>query len=255
MNQFLTRLTIVTLVSVVASIVFSVPAMQLWIGMVHPVGLFICIIAPILVSVPVTWFFHRQSLKLTAALEKYEIAHSQLKMLNRELEMQAQRDYLTGIMNRRHFVEQVSHLWKQCPNGALLCIDVDDFKKINDNFGHSAGDRAILAVASAIRDMTGTDHLIARFGGEEFSVFVKSTDYEDLTELAESIRLAVEHSRYSPVDGIFHKMSVSIGTAFVTEAHSFDKLVDIADQRMYDAKGKGKNTVCLPLASDVKRVA
>ena len=255
MKQYFIRLSIVALVSDSVSVIFTIVAMKAFIGIIHPVGLYISVIAPLVVAVPVTWVFEGQRRKLKAALDALEESHKQLEQLNRELLMQATYDYGTGLLTRRHFVRTVSDQWQDVRQGALLCIDVDNFKVINDTYGHAAGDMALRMLASSISGAVGNMGLVARIGGEEFAVFLTDTSYPKAEKLAEEIRKVVEETLFYPVEGMAHKLSVSIGSAFVIEAKNFEALLAVADRRMYRAKGRGKNCVIFPAEGDLTSAA
>ncbi len=159
-----------------------------------------------------------------------------------ELEKNANTDYLTGLLNRRalnHYLENKRDTEKQ---SAILLMDVDNFKSINDQFGHDAGDEVLIKVAQAILEKLPSDCAVARWGGEEFLVFMDSNSLEDAYKTAETIRqhissLVIEN----PTGKCF--ISVSIGMTLLRNDENFDKAVTRADNAMYAAKNKGKNCV------------
>ncbi len=235
----------ITLGSICASLITTSILLILFTGGVSSTALIIAALVPIIAGVPVTTVFDRQRQKVKTALAELETAHRQLECLNSELKLQATHDYMTGVFNRRHFVKLVSEARKACPHGTLICIDVDDFKRINDTYGHNAGDLALKAITSTICELTHDRDIVARIGGEEFAIFVHHACYEEILNLSERIRTAIETMSFSPAEGKVHDMSVSIGIAFVAEAGDFDSLVNKADKRMYDAKETGKNRIVL----------
>ena len=155
-------------------------------------------------------------------------------------------DYLSGIYNRSALMKYGEGML-QCADqekhsiGALM-IDIDDFKKINDSYGHMQGDRVICAVTDILKQHQ-QQGIIARFGGEEFILLIDSLSEQALYELAERIRYACETNRVSMGETAIH-YTISIGCCYRECApKSLHELFDEADQRMYIAKRNGKNCV------------
>ena len=111
---------------------------------------------------------------------------------------EAMRDSLTGLPNRRAFDERISQeyaRWKRFRETlALLVLDVDDFKRVNDTFGHKSGDKALAMIAKLLGERVRETDFIARYGGEEFVVLLTGADRADALRIAEAMRLAVELS-------------------------------------------------------------
>ncbi|MCV7430667.1 GGDEF domain-containing protein [Mycolicibacterium bacteremicum] len=148
----------------------------------------------------------------------------------------ADEDGLTGLLNRRAFEESVGRLRRADPRAglAVLMVDIDDFKRINDTFGHAAGDRVILAVAAALREHTPDRSAICRAGGEEFLVAVAEP------AAAQDVAAAV----CAAVAGLPEQVTASIGIAeTVTGDETLAHLIGGADAAMYLAKRSGGNTV------------
>lgn len=160
-------------------------------------------------------------------------------------------DALTGIANRRQFDEALKRDWGQGSRGergmALLLIDVDHFKQLNDSFGHPAGDARLRDVAEVLRACaTRSSDLVARYGGEEFAVILPSTSMDGAERLAETIRATIERRRL-PVPPPQACLTVSIGIGYATElaGRHPDALVAAADAALYEAKRTGRNRVCV----------
>ena len=159
------------------------------------------------------------------------------------------QDGLTGIANRRCFDQALTNLWKNALRShkhlTLILIDIDLFKRVNDQFGHSAGDAVIKGVAEAIQSvcMRDTD-IVARIGGEEYAVLLNSCDPEMIQSLAERIRVAIE-MQVVTFDGNEISVTASIGVAFTkpNKQQSTVEFYKIADQSMYAAKKSGRNLV------------
>ncbi|HHZ07340.1 MAG TPA: GGDEF domain-containing protein [Rhizobiales bacterium] len=170
----------------------------------------------------------------------------ELAIANHRLSRAASTDSLTECLNRGAFTAAVeAHLrgrGTSHPRGALLVIDADQFKQINDRFGHDAGDEALLEIAAAIREATRAGDLVGRLGGEEFGVFLPDASDADAAEVAERIRRTIHGRRFAP-DGVHWRLSASVGGAVFDQPIEFSELFRIADQRLYRAKMTGRNRV------------
>ena len=156
------------------------------------------------------------------------------------LETMARTDPLTGLPNRRAFREALEREWLRAqryrrPLGLFL-LDLDDFKRINDEHGHLVGDQVLRQVASALRGAIRDTDFIARYGGDEFVVLLPETEPVQGARMAQRLIRAVEHLRFVGVpEGV--KCSLSVGMAFYPrDADSPDALMAVADQRLYQAK-------------------
>ncbi|UPQ90047.1 transporter substrate-binding domain-containing diguanylate cyclase [Vibrio sinaloensis] len=164
----------------------------------------------------------------------------ELQRANQELKTLSETDQLTGLSNRRHFVEQLERRLKSKGSIAVMIFDIDDFKSINDTHGHQAGDRVIRDVARAAKSVLSEPHLIGRIGGEEFAVIVNNENYHDVAELAEmicaqvrTVGLREDHTR---------EVTVSLGCAYYSNVETSISLSD-ADKLMYQSKLAGKDCV------------
>ena len=174
---------------------------------------------------------------------------SQLEAQRKELERLNKIDPLTLIFNRGHFNTAFEFQWnagiRNQTEQSLLMIDVDNFKLINDQYGHVFGDECLVYIANSINNTAkrNTD-LIARFGGEEFAVLLSDTLLVEAHKLAEEIREEIE-SKPFVFDGIELKITVSIGVAsLIPDGHiNSVQLIDNADKALYQAKESGRNCV------------
>lgn len=173
---------------------------------------------------------------------------AQLERQQRVLEGLAAADPLTGLDNRRAFFEQVRQRLLEGEAGdalaALLMIDLDGFKPVNDRYGHVVGDRVLVGVADALRASLRADDVVGRFGGDEFCVLLARVSPGEATRRAEALRDVVA-ARPLRVDGVPVPLSLSIGIAHVREGRDadLDALLAIADRRLYLAKRAGRNRV------------
>ncbi len=186
--------------------------------------------------------------------EAYRALHeSQRKLLeiNHELQRLTNVDGLTGLSNRRYFNDYSGPQWKlaireQAPI-AILMIDVDNFKKYNDTYGHLAGDEVLKSVGAAmLRSFARPTDLPARFGGEEFVVLLPATPIESLLTLGDRLRANVEELKIPhSASGVCGHVTVSVGgaAAIPNPEDTLLALVEAADQALYEAKASGKNRV------------
>lgn len=186
-----------------------------------------------------------------------QITLTELADKNKLLEQQNTRDALTGIRNRAYFDQKLSADIKRSRRErstlALLMIDIDHFKAINDNHGHLVGDLVIKEVASCLQQelKRSTDHL-CRYGGEEFAIILPNTNKDGARLLAEQIRYGLENQRFQ-YEELELSISVSIGCyASVAEINSVSNdYIQAADSALYQAKNEGRNKVVCSALSQV----
>jgi diguanylate cyclase (GGDEF)-like protein len=177
----------------------------------------------------------------------------------RELEQSARLDYLTGIYNRGAIEELAAGLISSTQRHgtplALMVVDIDHFKRINDELGHAAGDKALAATVTMIHGLLRGGDLIGRLGGEEFLVLMPDTDAVQARTAAERMRAKVEAAPVSFL-GIERPLTVSIGVAeYRVEDGAFGPLLLRADRALYVAKRSGRNQVQLDLLVDESQLA
>ncbi|MDR3523857.1 MAG: PleD family two-component system response regulator [Acetobacteraceae bacterium] len=161
------------------------------------------------------------------------------------LEM-ALTDPLTGFYNQRYLMRHLRGLLVSNQGGgiAVMMIDVDHFKSINDQFGHPVGDQALKAIAEVLRSRTRVFDTVARYGGEEFVVVMPGASLEEMEAAGERLRAAVDELVFSPLPGVQIHMTVSVGLAFCEAINiAPEVLIKAADQAMYQAKNTGRNRV------------
>jgi diguanylate cyclase len=194
---------------------------------------FVTVVVPIVMAFPVMYF-------LMSKLRELAIAHQRLTVF-------ASTDGLTQVMNRAAFSTLVEAYLKEVrrqdgPHGALLIIDADNFKAVNDNYGHDFGDRALVTIAACIKAMLRGPDLVGRLGGEEFGVFLPGASADQAQRVAERIRQNVNDAAFEPA-GTRHNLSVSVGGAVFQDQLSFTQLFREADRQLYRAKQNGRNRV------------
>lgn len=171
------------------------------------------------------------------------------KRLEEELQRQAHMDYLTGLPNRRSFMDrgeiELARILRYESPLSILMLDIDHFKKINDTYGHQSGDLVLSSVASIFQVVLRHVDISGRLGGEEFAVILPETGIEKATEVAERLREIISADKVTLTDGIEISYTVSIGVATLIEKNSnINMLLNEADKALYKAKQTGRNKVC-----------
>ncbi|WP_020405969.1 GGDEF domain-containing protein [Hahella ganghwensis] len=169
-----------------------------------------------------------------------------IQQSNHKLRQLALTDELTGIANRRCFTSsaeaELNRCWRSGAQAALMVIDIDHFKNLNDQHGHQAGDAALVHMASLIRQTLREYDIFGRLGGEEFGIFLGQADADLAEQIAERIRHIVEEHpvRYEEKS---ITMTVSIGLTKAPCDTPYDQLFEKADEALYKAKEGGRNRV------------
>jgi len=164
----------------------------------------------------------------------------------RRLRYLAERDYLTGLANRRCFFEKTRHLEAVAApvhSSSVAILDIDHFKRINDAYGHEAGDRVLKMVAGTIADACASGkHLAARLGGEEFAIYLRDTDAFQAHSFCERLRQQVQETVMEMNEHDI-AVTISIGVVETEIGETFDNNLNAADQLLYMAKSNGRNRV------------
>lgn len=161
-----------------------------------------------------------------------------------QLKRQADHDYLTGLFNRRGFESSVGDiLWSDEAGLALLVADIDDFKQVNDGFGHAVGDRVIATVASVL-SRHGQADIAGRMGGEEFALFYRGATNLELERIAQTIASELNKQRVAGLPGGY-PLTISIGLHARQGAETLGEMQVLADRALYRAKEAGKNRAVL----------
>lgn len=184
---------------------------------------------------------------------KLEESTKEINNLRKDLQqvtVEAQRDFLTGLFNRKTFdrliSEQMLIATEQNAPLSLLMIDVDHFKQFNDKFGHLLGDEVLKIVSRALLDSLKGRDVVARFGGEEFVVFLPDTPLQGAARVAELVRSTIARKELKRRDTgeIYGTITVSIGVSvFRAGKDSLPTLIKRADDALYEAKNSGRNRV------------
>ena len=165
---------------------------------------------------------------------------------NRELIKLSSTDALTNLYNRRHIDKSLEEVHTEAENSgttySVILADIDYFKKINDDYGHTTGDKILVEATAIFKDIVGERHLLGRWGGEEFMILCKNLDLATAYKLAEIMREAMEKNCFS----VEKKITCSFGVSVYTEGMAAHEVVRNADEALYNSKEKGRNlvTVC-----------
>ncbi|MBN2418930.1 MAG: GGDEF domain-containing protein [Deltaproteobacteria bacterium] len=187
---------------------------------------------------------------LTQAFEREKKLAEELEKKNHDLKLLASKDSLTGLYNRQFLDELLEKEWFRSKRGnlplSMAMVDIDDFKRINDTYGHKAGDVVLIKIAEAFKNKIRKNDFVARYGGEEFAFIFPETDIEKAGRIAEIInRLVYDLDTSSFIyDRVTLSISSGVSTAYpAKEGDSLDGLMKRADDALYEAKRSGKNKV------------
>lgn len=192
----------------------------------------------------------RHSIRRQRVRNDHDSMSGELRKANARLAELALVDPLTALLNRRGLQQMLTRelRWarRDCSELALFLVDLDDFRRINDSFGHTVGDVVLREVAGTLRDsLRGTDYL-ARIGGDEFMVLLPQTRLGEALRVAEKVRRSLANTPVAARDGSVH-VTASVGvTLVVNEGVSVDELWSLTHQRLREGRGRGPNRVCGP---------
>lgn len=194
-------------------------------------------------------FFHERDLQLVSIVGRA----AALAMENAELHQRTEEltitDALTGAFNYRYFVKKLEEEKRRASRYnlalSIIMVDIDWFKKVNDSYGHEAGNIILRDLGCTIKDCVRDVDIFFRYGGEEFVIILPQTHLKEATLIGERIRLAVAATDHKIGGGEALNVTVSVGvSSFPENGHSQEELVSLADKALYRAKEEGKNLVC-----------
>lgn len=186
----------------------------------------------------------REMRRLIARSDRTELelnaVNAMLKKLGAELEHKARHDHLTGALNRGAVFERADH-YLRSEALALIVLDIDFFKRINDSFGHPAGDAVIRELIARLKHALGGDGEVGRVGGEEFTVLLPGAQRDAAIAMAEAIRAAIAGRPFDCLPQ--HPVTASFGIACSSAGVDFEQTYARADAALYRAKNGGRNRV------------
>ncbi|WP_051540882.1 GGDEF domain-containing protein [Ahrensia sp. 13_GOM-1096m] len=204
-------------------------------------------LAPIIstiVAIPLGFVFFKQNERLNKTNLQLLSTNENLERETAIARYEASIDPMTRVFNRVHFVRNVeSCRQEEVQEGYFLMLDADNFKKINDTYGHDVGDAALMTITNVIRDTIREDDFVGRLGGEEFGIYLRLLNKRQAYEIAERIR---EKVAKSPIDVGADKpfnFTVSIGAVFAAKEQNVSEIMKHADKNLYHAKHRGRNRV------------
>ena len=172
------------------------------------------------------------------------------EVFQRQMYESALRDGLTKVFNKKYFTDYLEKEFAFAARHggplALIFLDIDHFKKINDTYGHPAGDYVLSELSQMMVDLLRTEDVLARFGGEEFTVLCRGSDQKGATVVAERLRATVEQRKFT-FEGQDIPVTISLGVAAIPEITVADHAAFLAaaDKALYEAKRTGRNRVCV----------
>ncbi|WP_415895437.1 GGDEF domain-containing protein [Neptuniibacter sp. PT34_22] len=226
----------VTIVSILLSVIitFSILTLAGVSEELYRISLIISVVAPATIAPLVTWYLVKLLVKV------HDLEQQQRRL--------ATYDGLTGALNRRAFFESFETIKQQIEKEqtdlTLAYMDLDDFKPINDLYGHVVGDKVLKSFVATLRNELRSSDLIARVGGEEFVIVLPNTDINNAQTILDRIRNKVADDPLT-IEGHCINLSVSIGLSQNKKHHSLiiDQLIQEADKALYKAKEAGKNCI------------
>lgn len=199
----------------------------------------------VFVALPIAFYIQLQSLQLSKSNQALQRANEQLEQDHKNAMEQASLDAMTNVFNRVAFVREVEVRSQTASQGVMLMLDADNFKKINDKYGHAAGDLALKRLSEVMKSNTREQDIIGRLGGEEFGIYLPEADLERGHQVAERIRKNVELVVLTTAEGISFGLTISAGASFTADLTEVEKLMRLADACLYAAKDAGRNQVIM----------
>lgn len=203
------------------------------------------LLIPWAITIPLGLHMSKQRFKLVGLTNRLTEAQSKLRDANKALERRANFDGMTGLLSRDSFFHQLERLRVAEQANVLMIVDVDHFKKINDNFGHPVGDQALILLGKVFRKTLRQQDLVGRIGGEEFGIFLPDTSAPEGQIIGEIIRHEIENTVFQPFENMRHVITVSIGVTDVAPHHQRASMLGNADTALFTAKRRGRNQVIL----------
>jgi len=190
---------------------------------------------------------------MSKADKKLKLQEKKLLKTQQILLEQVQKDPLTKLYNRRYFADVSKDILsiskREKSSICIIMADVDNFKSVNDTYGHLAGDKVLKEISRRLRSMSRESDVIARYGGEEFIILIPNTELDGAQQFAEKIRASIAYPLFEIDDKLSIRVTISIGLAHMhtQEDSTIENIFVRADKALYEAKNSGKNRVFVML--------
>ncbi len=171
---------------------------------------------------------------------EYKNKIESLSITQKQLKAQSITDELSGLFNRRHIKDVLTNNLNNNIKMSIVMVDIDDFKNINDTFGHSVGDRVIITISEVLKTTNPAGNVVGRIGGEEFLIIFENDDINSVIVQAEKLRAKIESLT---IKDVTYPVTISLGTYDTVEHDSIDNILVEVDKCLYEAKKLGKNKV------------
>jgi len=214
--------------------------------------LFMLLVEAIFIFQPMVQHITKLSVAEERSIEnlqhQVEIRTLSLQLANQKLEKLASHDPLTNLRNRLNFEQDLEEIIKQHNKHnapyAILMLDIDWFKKVNDNYGHDVGDLVLIEIAGLLKQSVRLEDNVYRIGGEEFVILLNRTSFDDARNRAEEIRKSVENHEFKN-NGAKFRQTVSGGFfhSSLKETNDLKTILKMVDEALYESKSKGRNKV------------
>jgi diguanylate cyclase (GGDEF)-like protein len=186
--------------------------------------------------------------KVVSSLERKFFREREKELVNK-LHVQATTDQLTGISNRRVVFESLEDAYAQLlkqeiENFSVIMMDIDHFKNVNDTYGHSGGDKVLIAMAQTLDELIKEPNILGRIGGEEFLAVILDKEVDDMSEFCDKLRVSIAKNTVNYEEHSI-KITTSGGVAHSSESENSSDLINKADERLYDAKKAGRDVFIL----------
>lgn len=191
--------------------------------------------------------------KLKNANKRLKDTTKRLEETNKKLKLLASTDSLTSLYNRGYFTKISNHIVslakREKTDTSLIILDIDNFKKINDTYGHQVGDKVIVSLSQILKKQLRNSDISCRFGGEEFIVLLPNTSASNAVKLAEKLRIKTQKQKvaYDETNSLNYTISLGVSYIDIENENSLENAIKRADECLYQAKKEGRNKVCASL--------
>ncbi|WP_454702950.1 GGDEF domain-containing protein [Agrobacterium burrii] len=243
MRRVVQKSILTGLLSVIASLALSFSIVPFLGGHVEGAGLIMTIFCPLAISIPASALHFWQSEKVRRAEAATREALQRLADAYEALRLQSRTDGLTEVLTRTAFMDDLETASQQGLSGALLYLDLDHFKAINDRYSHAAGDEALRCAGRILARYQTQSDFVGRLGGEEFGLFQSGLTFDEMLGCCEDLRKEIAGINLHAPSGSRVMISASIGACHCPTGFDPSGCLKAADENLYQAKALGRNRV------------